>query len=370
MMADFLRFAVIMAVVMLGFAVSFFALVRDDSTWLKVFNAMLGDTAFFEDFEEHEYEAAGTILLMGYLLVITILLLNLLIAVLSTSHANVQGNAAQEFKVSKARFVQHYRFVVDEELLPPPFNLLQVPVRFFKSISGNRPGSNTGRCVGLVVFYVVLAPFAVVAGSILWMVSAPFSAFWAGQDPVVDRVYTGLIAQVCAFIVKLVRVVCALVGCMLGAPFLLVVMWGLTPLAGLWGGVKVRAFRWVRGRHCVESSSSALDMPPVSPRPHYRVDVNKMLKEAPGGLVARELSRFIEDPMSDPKVREDEKTKPTRVEHIKLLRNRLEEKSREQFVSLRQEGVSIEQRLGTVEKTLGQILEVVRAGAGGEGGLA
>ncbi|CAM9253073.1 unnamed protein product [Sphacelaria rigidula] len=51
-----------------------------------------------------------------------------------------------------------------------------------------------------------------------------------------------------------------------------------------------------------------------------------MLREAPGKLrlVANDLHRFLEDPMSDPEVRQDELNRLATVEHIKLLRDRLE----------------------------------------------
>lgn len=65
-------------------------------------------------------------LLVVYLVVMTIILLNLLIAVLSTSHAKVQRNAEREFQVSKARQIRHYQLVVEEDLLPAPFNLAQL----------------------------------------------------------------------------------------------------------------------------------------------------------------------------------------------------------------------------------------------------
>lgn len=42
------------------------------------------------------------------------------------------------------------------------------------------------------------------------------------------------------------------------------------------------------------------------------------------GLGVVELQKYLDDPMSDPDVRRDEETRATTVEHVKLLRNRLE----------------------------------------------
>ena len=47
-----------------------------------------------------------------------------------------------------------------------------------------------------------------------------------------------------------------------------------------------------------------------------------------------ELQRYLDDPMSDPDVRRDEETRTTTVEHIKLLRNRLEATTKEQIDGL------------------------------------
>lgn len=52
-------------------------------------------------------------------------------------------------------------------------------------------------------------------------------------------------------------------------------------------------------------------------------------------LGASELQLFLDDPMSDPAVRRDEETRPTTVEHIKLLRNRLEATNKDQIDELR-----------------------------------
>ena len=60
---------------------------------------MLGETEYFDEFSGTTYAAVATILLSSYLVILTIMLLNLLVAVLSTAHATVQENADREFKV-------------------------------------------------------------------------------------------------------------------------------------------------------------------------------------------------------------------------------------------------------------------------------
>lgn len=51
--------------------------------------------------------------------------------------------------------------------------------------------------------------------------------------------------------------------------------------------------------------------------------VDELLRECPGGLSVGELQEFLEDPLSDPKVGQDEKSRSATVEHIKQLRDRV-----------------------------------------------
>lgn len=84
---------------------SFYALLRDvdtfGQTFLMLFKGMFGEVEFLDEFrgnEYSEYEEVATALFIVYLVVIAINFLNLLIAVLSTSHAKVQEKAEQEPK--------------------------------------------------------------------------------------------------------------------------------------------------------------------------------------------------------------------------------------------------------------------------------
>lgn len=52
------------------------------------------------------------------------------------------------------------------------------------------------------------------------------------------------------------------------------------------------------------------------------------------GLGVGELQKYLDDPMSDPYVRRDEETRSTTVEHVKLLRNRLEATTQEHLTEL------------------------------------
>ncbi|CAN0547512.1 unnamed protein product, partial [Ectocarpus sp. 12 AP-2014] len=94
-------------------------------TFLALFKAMLGDVDYFTVFSGGRHETVGTILIVTYLVVVTVMLLNLLVAILTVSHSKVQENVQREFKVSKARMIQRYRLTVENDWLPAPFNLAQ-----------------------------------------------------------------------------------------------------------------------------------------------------------------------------------------------------------------------------------------------------
>ena len=65
-----------------------------------------------------------------------------------------------------------------------------------------------------------------------------------------------------------------------------------------------------------------------------RPTVETMLKKTPGGVGADKLREFLDDPMHDNDVRQDEKERPTTLEHVKLLRNRLEKSRKDDLKQL------------------------------------
>ena len=102
--------------------------------------------------------------------------------------------------------------------------------------------------------------------------------------------------------------------------------------APLWSGVK-----WLNGGRCRGQRNEGLVWPGLLPDPGEAdsFDVNEMLLNAPGGVDARSLFAYLVDPMNDPEVRQDEIKRRTTVEHIKFLRNRLENTAKKQNSELR-----------------------------------
>ncbi|CAN0186268.1 unnamed protein product [Scytosiphon promiscuus] len=185
MTAELARFGVVILVVMFGFVMAFQTIFRDETTfgetWLILFKALLGDVEFFEYFSGGEHDIEATVLLVIYLVVISVMLLNLLIAVLSTSHARIQVAQELEYKTSKICLIEKYRSVVAEHVLPPPFNLVQLfvalPFALFHR-SWSAVGCIRAReFVGRLTFWLIMGLIGVVGGTLLWMASAVYIPF-------------------------------------------------------------------------------------------------------------------------------------------------------------------------------------------------
>lgn len=318
MTVELMKFLLVLLVVMLGFAMSFKTLFHSETygeTWLHLFKAMLGEVGFFDDFSGDRYDFIATVLLVMYLVVIQIMLLNLLIAILSVSHAKVQENAELEFKVSKAILIKHYRWVVDDDVLPAPFNMDQLILSCMYALVGYLFGKaihfgKAKRALGQVVFWLVMGPVCVAGGTILWVLSVFYSPFvWRNH-------YQRIVGHDCSLQISakflLVRYAIMCAWCIVGAPLCLLYLLLREPV------VWIRRICRKKGR---ESSPSSPDV----------VDVNRLLLAAPCALSTDALRKYLDDPMSDPDARQDEKKRGTTVEHMKQLRDHLGKKADERF---------------------------------------
>ncbi|CAM9885508.1 unnamed protein product [Ectocarpus fasciculatus] len=154
MLSQTLRFGVFIVVIMAGFALAFNAVfgscdagsLLDESygsfgtAFLTVFKAPLGEFEFeaFDDVggvcpdipSPGRASDAGTFLLVAYLVVLAVVMLNLLIAVLSTAHGEVYDNGEKEFHLARTRLILQSARAVAHRRIPPPFNLVQLVVGF------------------------------------------------------------------------------------------------------------------------------------------------------------------------------------------------------------------------------------------------
>ena len=405
-----LKFGFLMAIVMLGFAISFYALFQGSSlsfgdVFLELFKAMLGEAGFFEFFEDGErfpvvaehYRVVTTLLLVVYLFFITIMLLNLLIAILNTSHAAVQEDVHRAFKVSKARMIENYRFVVHKDLLPAPYNVVPVVVAPLIAVLPERLGemavdratrnSNASlllhrsfwrkahdrakNFVGRVAFWLVMGPLAVVGGQVLWAVSAPYAiytwhkyyAIYRGQQQNLGGGGGGSSSGAGAAGVGggsmgkdgqgeerrtlgvgsiALRWALLLAWCFLGAPLAL-------------------AFQWVKASVQVFVPSAGKSFhDEANPGCARKPTVEAMLRRAPHGVGAEQLREFMESPMDDADVRRDEVGRVATMEHLKLLRDRLEATAGRELAALDRRLRRLESESAGNRERLESILEVVK----------
>ncbi|CAM9931417.1 unnamed protein product, partial [Ectocarpus sp. 13 AM-2016] len=192
MISDTLRFSAFISVVMLSFALAFHAVfhtcgeyedpacnTNDDPdfplrdafgtfgrSFVTVFSAALGGP----DFELYEAAGsecrcklpdgareAGIFLMVVYMVIMAVVLLNLLIAVLSTAHSKVYDNADKEFHLARAKLIYQSARVVTHRRPPPPLNLVKAvvgtlidaatePVRFRRWLARSPPEDANEPC--------------------------------------------------------------------------------------------------------------------------------------------------------------------------------------------------------------------------------
>ncbi|CAM9399535.1 unnamed protein product [Ectocarpus sp. 12 AP-2014] len=407
MTATLLQFGAVMLVVMIGFTMALHVIFRDEAdfgdTLLGLFKAMLGETGLFDEFSGGRYDPVATILVVVYLFIVTVMLLNLLIAILSTEHAQVLENTGEAVKVSKARIIAHYRTVVDNDVLPAPFNLVQLILSlgvivltfpYYFLLEAKREHSETERpatdehgrlfwgnvwegarhghrrarrAFGQFVWWLVLGSVAVAGGAILWGLSGFFYAQYAWhswlsttdeqdsffgfllegdeepdeEDTAKEVVMFGSYGSplwrmlqglriVFRFVLQWIGVVLAwfllFLLCILGAPCCLFLRWLILP------GTEFFSWCWKLAA-CWSTQDPSEDK--ESPKRSSTPTIESILKKGRGGVGAENLLEFLEDPMNDKDVRQDEKERKTTVEHIKLLRDRLEKTTVEHTKLLR-----------------------------------
>ena len=357
------RFALILLVVIMGFAMALFSLLRDAETLifadilLVLFKTLLGDVDAFDDFNDNagnRYSFTGNLLLVLYLVVMTIMLLNLLIAVLSTAHVKVEMNADKELEVAKVRVVEHYRLIVALDIIPAPFNLVQIIfMTLLRFVFTHQPAKRDticreiGQTVGKVSFWLVLSPVVVIFGTLLWVASSVYTLFVPAAE-LVNRVpststlrdslsggplstrFLSLYSlifpgreslQSAKHLAKLkaIRLHIGVGGfCAQGAPLCLLFLWLREPC--------LQVFQFIARLICRGGESR-----PIHPSNEDNVEANEQSTSMldakvhsileSKGLEASKLQKYLENPMIDPEVRPDEAELGATVEHMKLLRN-------------------------------------------------
>ncbi|CAM9561668.1 unnamed protein product, partial [Scytosiphon promiscuus] len=242
-MGDLARFGALMLIITLGFALAFYAMfgsaaahlpegggIAEYDTYyssiLTLFASMLGNFDF-ETFDGAPMAEAGMVLLAFFLCVMNVTLLNLLIAILATAHARVEGNADKEAVLSEAIIITQYRRAMRLDSLPSPLNVPQELISYVFW----RHRERAKELVARGVFWLVSGPIAIAATAVLWAVSLPLTLTWAGR---VVRSSGSMM----------------LIPALLGISFNL----GVAPLATAWLWLRGIAGIWHEGHETMETS--------------------------------------------------------------------------------------------------------------------
>ena len=182
MMLLTVQFFMLIIIVMMGFAFSMTALLqtpyvneRPDASpgpyttivngaW-TLFKALLGDMDGL-DFKGENREYMATAVMAIYLVVMTIIMINMLIAVLSSAHAKVAASLEQEVAHVQTRVAINSQVRSNSACLPAPMNLLQLVA----------PNSTIRKALWDFVVVLVGVPLMTVVAVMLWLPLAPYIA--------------------------------------------------------------------------------------------------------------------------------------------------------------------------------------------------
>lgn len=418
MAAQLLQFAVVLGVIMMGFAMAFYALIRESSeafgntpgeTWLGIFYAMLGDVSVFDEAisdDSNPYASWILALFVLFLVITTIMLLNLLVAILTVQHGAVQENVEKEFKVAQARVFEYFDRVVEKDILPAPLNMLQLgvatlwafPAFIWAAVTGKlkdngdtrgmkgngrgegeaielcRPQTTSGKRAdatyqvrfneaaqmsGKYTFMIVIRVVAIIGGSFLWVVSTPLAtaivyahvwnelaeqdmSWYAAAKIRVEAAYWAILsALLCIFVAPLYLISSMLWGSW--SRYIYVAKSSLR-LVGIdaesTGASQTRAegaeahegdtktygqTKTDESQQKTDESETTRGISPPERKGEKNDAAERIIRNWLGEhLTVPLLREYLENPMTDPWVRQDEKTRRTTVKHIKLLRDRLE----------------------------------------------
>eukprot|EP00736_Rhodelphis_marinus_P001410 Rmarinus@m.23772 len=111
LVGDFLRFMIFFCLFVMAFSLSFFVLWYGSSERrlynriMQVFTMMLGDFNYVADFESSEYGLTSSLIFILFHIMVTILLLNLLIAMFSDTYSSVHRRADSAYHLERARII-------------------------------------------------------------------------------------------------------------------------------------------------------------------------------------------------------------------------------------------------------------------------
>lgn len=214
------------------------------------------------------------------------------------------------------------------------------------SMGWTTTSSNIKSLFGRVVFRLVLGPLAVTAGSLLWIVSVLNTPRHVRFSDDKDNGQQRRCFVAKGFLLRVWRHTMLVLWCLMGAPSYLFLLW----LQAFGRVVNPGLFKADLGGGLENSDGGTVGATDAT--------IEKLLIQDPRGVGAHKLREFLESPFDDKDVRRDEKGKNPTVEHIKLLRNRLERTTRDELQErFKQLEDKIEKNIGGMFETFEKKLE-------------
>lgn len=161
MMKESILFFVLLAVVILGFLQGFLGLDASDGKseatrhiLISLVNAVIGASGF-QDVSELVPPYAS-ILYYAYSFVLSVILMNILIALYSTAYANIVENATDEYFALVAQKTLRYIRAPDTDLYVPPFNLVEMAIGPLSLVVSKRTFKRINHFVMLMIYSPML----------------------------------------------------------------------------------------------------------------------------------------------------------------------------------------------------------------------
>ncbi|ODV80134.1 uncharacterized protein CANTADRAFT_21389 [Suhomyces tanzawaensis NRRL Y-17324] len=162
MMKESLIFFVLLVVVILGFLQGFLGLDASDGKsdatkhiLISLVKTVIGGSSFSD--VAKLVPPYASILYYFYSFVLSVILMNILIALYSTAYAAIVENASYEYFALVAQKTLRYIRAPDQDLYVPPFNLIELLVSPFQWILTKRAFKQLNYCIMLVIYSPLLA---------------------------------------------------------------------------------------------------------------------------------------------------------------------------------------------------------------------
>jgi ankyrin repeat protein len=186
MMGELRSFAIIFVIFVFGFCVTLYGLLSDVFAFLSVRQTLLTlfglsvqnyDSTFLT-LEDRTYEGLVVFVQVCYVLLTSVVLMNLIIARMSAMHAKIDDKSFEEWQYSRAMTVQQFMVVEERSpfcMLPAPFNLLPCivfPLHAWilsAAVHGMTQLESVGACFrtgGILIKTIVAMGAELIAGSV------------------------------------------------------------------------------------------------------------------------------------------------------------------------------------------------------------